>query len=98
MPGFIGVIILVLCSLGIVLTGIVWGGPWPPKMSRENGRADELNLGTMRLWTGIWFLGTVVSLWRVNPLDNFVMSYSLLLILPLVLGIIVRRILLLQED
>jgi hypothetical protein len=97
MSSFVGIVVLILCSGGVIMTGIVWGGPWPPKASVTNGLSQEINLGNMRIWTAIFFLGTIVALWLVNPFHSLLVSYLVLLFLPLLVGVVIRRILLLRE-
>jgi hypothetical protein len=88
---------LLVCAAMVAMTGLVWGGPWPPKAAITDGRAEHARLGGLRITTAAWLVVVVGLVWRVDVLDNVAGRYGCFVLAPLILGVIVRRVLLRRE-
>jgi hypothetical protein len=88
---------LTLCAAMAFMTGIIWGGPWPPRATTADGRADRLKLAGLRPASLGWAVAVLAIMWKVPLLDNVAVQYALFAVLPLALGAGARRILLLRE-
>ena len=97
MPIVLQTMILALCSIAIILTGVIWGGPWPPKSTLSDGRSQALKLNNMRTTSAVWLVVTLVLLVFFPVIENIWLRYGLLVLLPLLLGIACRQILLWRE-
>ncbi|MDR0285511.1 MAG: hypothetical protein LBI33_11600 [Propionibacteriaceae bacterium] len=89
---------MILGSLIFFGLGLVWGGPWPPKPAIADGRAKEHNLSSVRLSTVVAGILFAFLVWRVDVITNIWLRYVLVVLVPLLLGVLVRRVLLWRED
>jgi len=86
------IVILVYFSALCVLAGVVWGGPWPPTKIVADGQ-----MKAQKRWQGMSMnaagqaLAAAVFIWFV-PFRTVWFRYAIFMLLPLVIGIVVRRI------
>jgi hypothetical protein len=84
------VVFVTITALPMAMAGWVWGGPWPPRRAVEDdGEQDELR--GMRRATAMWAGGVIVTVWRVDLIESVWLRYALVALLPLVVGVTLRR-------
>jgi hypothetical protein len=90
-------VVLAAVSLGVLLAGVVWGGPWPPRQAVQDGTAQRANLGTMRSTTASIAVAITAVAWRIPVFDEVWMRYAVFVCAPLLVGVGIRRLLLWRE-
>ena len=75
------------------LAALVWSGPWPPKKAIADGREKpETRWQGMSQTTAIQAVVAAVCVWFI-PFESVWFRYLVFMVLPLLLGLVTRRIL-----
>ena len=95
------VLVVILCGIPL-MAGIVWSRPWPPKRSAADRHEERPGdpgepasaPGSLRRTTLIALLAYVLVLTIIPVVfDGVWLRYALLVLLPLVVGFVIRRLL-----